>query len=601
MINIEQLRQIEPRILAYGNHQGIIQSILDFDYLSGKQKPSIVAIIGTGRRFARYFFGKREILLPIYSSPSDVQQSLKDKINFCLNVGSARRVLSGTKEVFDAFPNMLGESIFAEDVPEEHSLKVSSYLQDKKKFAVGPASVGLLIPNKLKFGAIGGVDVRQLVAARVFTPGSVAVFSASGGMTNELINILSQNAKHLSFALSFGGDRFPILSPRNAFLIAEEDPQTNTIVYYGELGGTDEYELAELLKEKKVTKKVIAYIAGTVSDIFPTPPQFGHAKAMAKTQHETAQAKRQALLIAGAIVPLSFTEFVLETGKIEDISKKEEKDYTMAMDDIQNRRHALITTSISKDENSEVKILGEELLSFSTSHSFGYIVASLFLGQKIKSKELEEFVDFVLRLLVDHGPYVSGAVNTIVTSRAGRDLVSSLSAGLLTIGPRFGGAINEAAANWIKGVIDGKKPYDFVEDFASRKVYISGIGHRKYRVDFPDPRVKALLRFIEKLEKKRFSNFAKEVEKITTDKKGNLILNVDGTIAAVLLDILSEKERLSDLELKELTETEFFNGLFVLSRSVGFIAHFLDQKRLDEGLFRLDEDMVASAETPEKL
>ena len=197
-------------------------------------------------------------------------------------------------------------------------------------------------------------------------------------------------------------------------------------------------------------------------------------------------------------------------------------------------------------------------------------------------------------MLVDHGPYVSGAVNTIVTARAGRDLVSSLSAGLLTVGPRFGGAINQAAANWIRGVKEEVPAQDFVEEFAMKKEYISGIGHRKYRVDFPDPRVNELLAFSDSLKEKRFTTFAKEVEKITVNKKGNLILNVDGAIAAVLLDILSEKEQLSDEELVRLSEIEFFNALFVLSRSVGFIAHFLDQKRLDEGLFRLEEGDVTS-------
>jgi len=65
------------------------------------------------------------------------------------------------------------------------------------------------------------------------------------------------------------------------------------------------------------------------------------------------------------------------------------------------------------------------------------------------------------------------------------------------------------------------------------------------------------------------------VEKITAAKKGNLILNVDGAIAAVALDILSEKEGLSKDELSELCDIEFFNALFVASRSVGFIAHYL--------------------------
>jgi ATP-citrate lyase alpha-subunit len=312
---------------------------------------------------------------------------------------------------------------------------------------------------------------------------------------------------------------------------------------------------------------------------------------------ETARSKRQALKDAGAQAAASFTEFVSLIEAIEDVSDKSgEEKYSTMVSEMNDRQKSLITTSISKDEQGVVKILGEDLLNMAKNKSFGSIVASLFLGKKDASKELEEFIDFVLRLLVEHGPYVSGAVNTIVTSRAGRDLVSSLSAGLLTIGPRFGGAINQAAANWLMGVGSAKSPSEFVEDFASRKVYISVIGHTKYRVDLHDQRVKELLKFADGLEHKKYTLFALEVEKVTASKKGNLILNVDGTIAAVLMDILSEKERYTEEQLKELTDIEFFNALFVLSRSVGFIAHFLDQKRLDEGLFRLEEDMVVSVE-----
>ena len=51
---------------------------------------------------------------------------------------------------------------------------------------------------------------------------------------------------------------------------------------------------------------------------------------------------------------------------------------------------------------------------------------------------------------------------------------------------------------------------------------------------------------------------------------------------------------MSDDDLQRLTEIEFFNAIFILSRSVGFISHYLDQKRLDEGLFRLPEDLAAN-------
>ena len=59
-----------------------------------------------------------------------------------------------------------------------------------------------------------------------------------------------------------------------------------------------------------------------------------------------------------------------------------------------------------------------------------------------------------------------------------------------------------------------------------------------------------------------------------------------------MLDVLSEKEKLSTGELERLIESEFFNALFIASRTVGLLARALDQKRLDEGLFRLTEEDV---------
>ena len=56
-----------------------------------------------------------------------------------------------------------------------------------------------------------------------------------------------------------------------------------------------------------------------------------------------------------------------------------------------------------------------------------------------------DFIEMILMVTADHGAAVSGAHNTIVTARAGKDLVSALCSGLLTIGPRFGGALDDTA------------------------------------------------------------------------------------------------------------------------------------------------------------
>jgi ATP citrate (pro-S)-lyase len=120
----------------------------------------------------------------------------------------------------------------------------------------------------------------------------------------------------------------------------------------------------------------------------------------------------------------------------------------------------------------------------------------------------------ILMVLADHGPAVSGAHNTIVTARAGKDLVSSVVAGLLTVGPRFGGALDgeatysstlkrtyatccsagvnrdvpapltnawtaaESAAMFSKAYDSGQNPIEFVTEMKRNNILIMGIGHR---------------------------------------------------------------------------------------------------------------------------
>lgn len=145
----------------------------------------------------------------------------------------------------------------------------------------------------------------------------------------------------------------------------------------------------------------------------------------------------------------------------------------------------------------------------------------------------------ILMVTADHGPAVSGAHNTIVTARAGKDLVSSLVSGLLTIGPRFGGALDEAALMFSKAYDAGQTPADFVSEMRRKNQLIMGIGHRVKSLTNPDKRVT----IIKEYAKANFVgtpvlDYALEVEKLTTQKKANLILNVDGAIACAFVDMI---------------------------------------------------------------
>jgi ATP citrate (pro-S)-lyase len=586
MIQLDELRQ-DPSIVMIGSHPGIIQSILDYDFLIGRDKPSIEAIIVQGRKLERYFWGDSEVTIPAVAALGDMKSDLRNKLNVAINVQSARRVLSSTKEAIEKLPNVKIITVFAEQTPEVHSLELKKIASEKNILVAGPSSVGVLLPGYAKIGAIGGTQYQQLIDAKITTPGNTAVISTSGGMVNELIHIATGSGKGVSFAVALGGDRFPVTDPMTAMLMAEADDQTEQIIYFGELGSTDEFEIAELIDQGKITKKIVAYVAGVVAELFDTPPQFGHAKAMAQTYDESATGKKERLKKSGVIVCDHLGEIAEKLDNGGTVMKEDQK-----YPDVSHRKKRPIISHVSGDKDGEMQLLGDELLATVGRNSLSSLVLSLLLGKQVESGKAVEFTDLVLRMLVDHGPYVSGAVNTIITARAGRDLVSGLTAGLLTVGPRFGGAINAASRGWVDGVTNGMTAKEFVDSFTERGGIISGIGHKKYRVDMPDPRVEALAQFAGNSNGDRYLKFAREVEAITTTKKGNLILNIDGAIGAIMLDILESELGYEPDELRELADIEFFNALFVLSRSIGFTAHYLDQRRHDEGLFRLDPNDV---------
>ena len=176
--------------------------------------------------------------------------------------------------------------------------------------------------------------------------------------------------------------------------------------------------------------------------------------------------------------------------------------------------------------------------------------------------------------------------NAITTARAGKDLVSSVVAGLLTIGPRHGGAINDSAKWQFKCVANKVSPTEFVKEMNSKGELIMGIGHRVKSVQNPDERVELIKKYAQKnLKQRAHLDYALEVESETTKKKNNLILNVDGAIGAVFLDIL-KANKYGDEEILELIEMELFNAIFLLGRTIGIIGHVLDQKKMKEPLYR---------------
>merc|ERR1712151_955690 len=130
---------------------------------------------------------------------------------------------------------------------------------------------------------------------------------------------------------------------------------------------------------------------------------------------------------------------------VPDSFDKLPMDYTWAKKLGMVRKPANFISSISDDRGEELTYCGISITDvFGQDLGIGGVLSLLWFRRQLP-KECTKFIEMILMVTADHGPAVSGAHNTIVTARAGKDLVSALCSGLLTIGPRFGGALDDAA------------------------------------------------------------------------------------------------------------------------------------------------------------
>lgn len=504
-------------------------------------------------------------------------------------------------------PQIKNIAIIAEGVPERQSKCLRDLAKQKGINVIGPATVGGLHAGAFKIGNTGGM-IDNIVTSKLYRTGSVCYVSKSGGMSNELNNIISRTTDGVLEGVAIGGDRYPCSTFIDHALRYEADPNCKLIVILGEVGGAEEYRIIEAIKEGKITKPVIAWCLGICAGMFSSEVQFGHAGAFANSDRETSTAKNAALKEAGVLVPESFeslpeviqstfnhlvSEGVVTVRPEPDIPKMP-IDYAWAQELGLIRKPPQFISTICDDRGQELLYAGMPISSvFAEDIGIGGVLSLLWFKRRLPDYACK-FIEMTLMLTADHGPAVSGAHNTIVAARAGKDLVSSLASGLLTIGERFGGALDGAAQMFSMAHDHGWSPQEFVTNMRKQNKLILGIGHKIKSRTNPDLRVTIITDYAKaNFPSCPLLDYAREVEKITTQKKDSLILNVDGAIAVIFVDLLRHSGAFTREEAEEYIKIGALNGLFVLGRTIGFVGHFLDQKRLKQGLYRHPWDDIS--------
>ncbi|KAL8681611.1 MAG: hypothetical protein Q9186_002280 [Xanthomendoza sp. 1 TL-2023] len=590
----------KTRCFVYGLQPRAVQGMLDFDFICKRTTPSVAGIIYTfgGQFVSKMYWGTSETLLPVYQ---DVEKAIAkhDDVDTIVNFASSRSVYSSTMELMK-FPQIKSIAIIAEGVPERRAREILHVAKKKGITIVGPATVGGIKPGSYKIGNTGGM-MDNIVASKLYRKGSVGYVSKSGGMSNELNNIVCNTTDGVYEGVAIGGDRYPGTTFIDHMLRYQADPECKLLLLLGEVGGVEEYKVVEAIKNGTITKPVVAWAIGTCATMFKTEVQFGHAGSMANSTLETAATKNKTMKDAGIYVPDTFEEMpellskvyqeLVNKGEIkpqpEPIPPKIPIDYSWAQELGLIRKPAAFISTISDDRGQELIYAGMPISDvFKEDIGIGGVMSLLWFRRRLP-KYASRFLEMVLMLTADHGPAVSGAMNTIVTTRAGKDLISALVSGLLTIGSRFGGALDGAAEEFTKAFDKGLSPRDFVDLMRKENKLIPGIGHRVKSRNNPDLRVELVKEFVKSnFPKCDMLDYAIAVETVTTSKKDNLILNVDGCVAVCFVDLLRNCGAFSQEEAEDYLSMGVLNGLFVLGRSIGLIAHYLDQKRLRTGLYR---------------
>ncbi|MCJ1318824.1 citrate synthase [Xylographa vitiligo] len=595
-----QLFHNKTRCFVYGLQPRAVQGMLDFDFICKRSTPSVAGIIYSfgGQFVSKMYWGTSETLLPVYQDVEKAMEKHPD-VDVVVNFASSRSVYSSTMELME-YSQIKSIAIIAEGVPERRAREILHVAQKKKITIIGPATVGGIKPGAFKIGNTGGM-MDNIVASKLYRKGSVGYVSKSGGMSNELNNIISNTTDGVYEGVAIGGDRYPGTTFIDHMLRYQADPECKLLLLLGEVGGIEEYKVIEAVKNGTITKPVVAWAIGTCASMFKTEVQFGHAGSFANSQLETAAMKNKSMKDAGIHVPDTFEEMpqllsqvyekLVKQGTIkpqpEPIPPKIPIDYSWAQELGLIRKPAAFISTISDDRGQELLYAGMPISDvFREDIGIGGVMSLLWFRRRLPDYA-SKFLEMVLMLTADHGPAVSGAMNTIITTRAGKDLISALVSGLLTIGSRFGGALDGAAEEFTKAFDKGLSPRDFVDTMRKENKLIPGIGHKVKSRNNPDLRVELVKEFV----KKRFPSckmldYAIAVETVTTSKKDNLILNVDGCVAVCFVDLMRNCGAFSPEEAEDYLSMGVLNGLFVLGRSIGLIAHYLDQKRLRTGLYR---------------
>ena len=276
--------------------EGMARTQLMMDY--GTQ---VVAGVTPGK-------GGKEVLgVPVYDTVLECQERFGD-IDVSVIFVPAPLVKNAALEALEMGIKLV--VIVPDRVPIWDVMAIAQRAAETGGRFVGPNTLGLLSPGKAVLGMIGG---RAETARQWFKPGNVGVTSRSGGITSSIAYYLSKSGIGLSTIIHVGGDTIVGTPHPDVMRLFEQDEETKAVVMFGEIGTSQEEQVADLIERGEFTKPLIAFIGGKAAK---EGTRFSHAGAIVEGGRGTYEGKVKRLREVGAHVVDAFDEIPIVTRQV---------------------------------------------------------------------------------------------------------------------------------------------------------------------------------------------------------------------------------------------------------------------------------------------
>ena len=252
--------------------------------------------------------GNQTVLdVPVYDTVQEARENVPE-INTSVIFVPAPLVKNAALEAIAAGIKLL--VLVPDRVPIYDVLEIAHAAKEAGAQFLGPNTLGMLSVDKGVLGMMGG---RAQTAKQWFKKGNVGVTSRSGGITSSIGYYLCRSGVGLSSIVHVGGDVIVGMPHPEIVKRFQDDPETEAVVLFGEIGTSQEEQVADLIENGEFTKPLIAFIGGAAAK---SGTRFSHAGAIVEGNRGTHESKVKRLKDVGAHMVENFDDIPKVTKEV---------------------------------------------------------------------------------------------------------------------------------------------------------------------------------------------------------------------------------------------------------------------------------------------